>query len=168
MADDDTVIHEEDALPGGRRTIRGVLGVAVAALLIAVVSSQFWLAYAAGLVIVIGGISMWSLRRYSSLQVTPDELRVGRDRLALADLDPNFGVRRGEDELTDGVRASLEVGLSSRRGDLNILGGSFGRPKTGSAWLVVQERNGQQHVIASRDAQALTTAIRSRLGPTAA
>lgn len=159
MATDNAVVYEENAVPGGNRTVLAVIGASSLALLIALVFGLAWLGWPAAIILLVGSVLLLSLQRYSGIRVTQQELSVGRDTVALASLDAGFGVRRGENELPDEIRASLEVGLSSKRGDLNILGGAWGRPKTGSTWLVVQERTGQRHVISSRNADAMTAAL---------
>lgn len=163
MAISSNVIYEETAVPGGRRTVMGVLGAAALAVPISVMLNLWGLFWLAVLIVLIGGILFLSLHLYSSIRVTADELVVGRDRLALTALDPAFGVQPGERALPDEVRASLEVGLSNRRDDVHILGGAWGRPKTGSGWLVIQERSGQRHVVASRHADELADVLLSRI-----
>lgn len=163
MATSSNVIYEENAIPGGRRTVLGVVGAAVLAVPISIALNQWGLFWLAVLVGVVGGILLLSLHLYSGIRVTADELAVGRDRLMLTTLDPAFGVQRGEDALPDDVRASLEVGMSSRRGDVRILGGAWGRPKTGSRWLVVRERSGQRFVVSSRHPDRLADALTSQI-----
>ncbi|MDH4280250.1 MAG: DUF3093 family protein [Acidimicrobiia bacterium] len=163
MATDSNVVYSESAVPGGRRTAITILGLAAVALVASVALELWWLLVPAVLVLLVGGVLLLSLWLYSTVRLTTEELSVGRDRLDVSSLDPVYGIRRGEDALPDQVRASLEIGFSSRRGDLRILGGAWGRPATGTEWLVVQDRNGSQYVIASRHPQRLSDALHSLL-----
>ena len=104
--------------PGGNRTVLAVFGLAALSLVVALALNLVWLGWLAVIVGAIGGVTLLSLQRYSSIRVTRNELAGGRDRLAITSLEPGYGVRRGEDALPDEVRASLEVGISAKRADL--------------------------------------------------
>ena len=163
MATDSSVVYSESAVPGGKTTVITVLALSALAIPIAVALELWGLFWVAVLVFFMGGMLSLSLWIYSKVQLTTNELIVGRDRLDVSSLDPAYGVRQGEEALPDRVRASLEIGFSSKRGDLKILGGAWGRPSTGTKWLVVQDRGGQQYVIASRHPDQLTEALQSLL-----
>src|SRR5690606_19604621 len=81
-------------------------------------------------------LTLWSMDFYGKVTVTRSELRVGRDRMPLAELDPAGGRAVDEDEPTLGrrVRSSAgDVHVPTSRPDpsgatYRYLGGSYGTP----------------------------------------
>ena len=114
----------------GLTVILATVGVFVSALLLI-----------AGIIGFIAILTAWSIGRYNGIELTDTLLRVGRDTLPISDLDPSFGVKDGDEVLTPEKLAKLEIGISSTRKGLKILGGAWGRPKVGYQWVVVRSKN---------------------------
>jgi hypothetical protein len=155
--------YHESPVPGGRMSC--LLGVVIGVMAIG-------LAFATGSVIlgVFGAMATFfsvvalSTFRYSAIDLQDRELRVGRDRIDVGALDTDYGVRTGSDEFDDATRSSLEIGVSSERGDVRILGGAWGRTMNGSQWVVVRETaGGKRHAVATRFPDRFTQALRQAM-----
>ncbi|WP_461296488.1 hypothetical protein [Streptomyces harbinensis] len=111
---------------------------------------------------------------YHRIDLTPDTLRVGRERIAVADLDPQsiqdaLRLARGG-SLVQPHRSALTAPEPTAKGYLvdtsraRLVGGAWGVPM-GMRPTVIANRNGEQLLIASRDPQALLTALAAACGP---
>ncbi|MGC3956099.1 MAG: hypothetical protein QM804_17965 [Propionicimonas sp.] len=101
---------------------------------------------------VLGGITAlgtWSIGRYGDIEVSRREVRVGRDRLSAAEIDPAWLNR-----LADGDRPALEQAP-------RLLGGAFEAPV---GWQVLPLRltDGRMVGIASTDPEELLSALLSQ------
>lgn len=96
--------------------------------------------FVGGLLGTVVGVALLGAARYGRITLTDGRLTVGRDRLAVADIDPGFGVVPAADVLDQSTMESLELGWSARRGSVRIFGGAYGRPKNGSTWLALRPR----------------------------
>jgi hypothetical protein len=79
---------------------------------------------------------------YHRIRLTPSTLRVGRERLAVADLDP----------------AAIGVPPERVAGPLRLVGGAWGVP-LGMGTVVVRTRRGEALCIAARDRAGLVAAL---------
>lgn len=120
---------------------RAALAVSAASLVAGAVGFFFSAAvFVVGLLGTVVGIALVGAARYGRITLTGERLTVGRDRLAVADIDPEFGVVRAADVLDESTLASVELGWSARRGSVRVFGGAYGRPKNGSTWLALRPR----------------------------
>lgn len=155
--------YQEHPLPGGGTAITAAAAISVLLILLALVVNNDGLRA----VLLVGGLlvgpivvlTLYSMVRYNKIELHDDRLVVGRDNTSLTDLDPVYGVRPAEEVLDRSTRDSLEVGVSPKRGDLRIMGRSWGRPKNGSEFVVVRDQSGGLHAIATRDAGSFTRAL---------
>jgi DUF3093 family protein len=83
-----------------------------------------------------------SKRRYHRIQLTTEVLRVGRERLPVADLDP----------------ASIGAPYEPAGSEPRLVGGAYG-PPLGWSSVVVRTRRGEPLVICTRDPDALLAAL---------
>lgn len=106
-------------------------------------ASVWLLVYA--IVAVVALVTIWSVHRYNSVTVTTSELRVGREVVPAAALDP----------------ASIAPALHAPRPLLRgarPIGGADEEP-AGTAMLAVRRRDGTEVVIAVRDVQPFLEAL---------
>lgn len=115
-----------------------------------------------------------SKNRYHSIDLTPETLRVGRERIPVADLDP-WSVRAALDREVAGQRGVMQNLASSMNSGFTIKGKNIDPtlPRlVGGAWAVpmgmasvqIATRHGEQLLIASRHPtdflQALAQVVR--------
>jgi len=163
----DGKIYEEHPVPGGGSTVTAVWFAVVLAALLAFVVDNGTVLTVLLLVVLVGfivAVMISSTGRYFKISLDNNRLNIGRDSVELSDLDPAFGVRPAEDVLDDSMLASLEVGVSSKRGDLRIMGGGWGRPGNGSKFVVVRDRQDGLHVIATRNRGRFSQTLAGALG----
>lgn len=134
------------------------------------------LAYAGawGIPIWVTLLTLWSVDRYAAITLTRSTLRVGRDRLPVADLDPD-GVRAVPREQPSAARRLADsagqiqvpgtrIDLVSRPGrELRHLGGSWGTP-LGMDSVLLPLRDGSAVLVDVRDRAGLLAAIDPLLG----
>lgn len=166
----DEPLFRESATPGGIRALLVAGGVGVVALVVGIVTGQA-IVGAIGLTILVFSLVLPLNELYGSISLTGQHLRVGRQRIDLATIDPAFGINRGEDVLDDATLASLDdrteaVRQRSRRGDLQILGGGWGLPMTGASWLVLRQVDGTRCAVAVRRRDQLMAALGGAIGAT--
>jgi hypothetical protein len=129
--------------------------------------------------------TFYSIERYSGVGISKGRLIVGRETVALTDIDPDFGVQTSAvlppqvvALLTDGVVAPLNIIRMSpkqwraecARHGVKLLGGSWGVP-VGYKMLVVHIRDGSSTLLAAfssvhpeRTSAALTKAVQQAHG----
>jgi hypothetical protein len=93
----------------------------------------------------IAGLTLWSTGRYGNVTLTDSELRVGRDRIPLAEIVP----------------ASV-TGPGEVSPDTPLAGGAY-LPVLGTSTIGLVRRDGRPAQIQSRDPEALAAALRSAL-----
>ncbi len=103
-----------------------------------------------GAVVGLGGIGpyVYSKRRYGKLEVTEETLRIGKERFALADLDP-----APLEEQAAGQRFTGTVGgwFGDRASDVRVAGGQWGAA-VGDRYVIVKERGQPGYVaVATQD-----------------
>lgn len=99
----------------------------------------------------IAGLTLWSTGRYGNILLTDTELRVGRDRIALADVLPGSVTGPGEGPVPSGPLA----------------GGAY-LPTLGDGAIGMVRRDGRPVTVAAQDPKALATALRAALSSSAA
>lgn len=99
-----------------------------------------------GMVAGIAALTMWSVGRYGNITLTAHQLRVGRDRIPLEQLNP-WSV--------SGLGAQVQGRLA---------GGAYA-PVLGSGTVGVVRRDGQAVVVATKDPEALRQALENALAP---
>ncbi len=102
-----------------------------------------------GLLGSIAGITIWSMSRYSLIELTSKTLRVGQDRLSLDELDKSYGAKHGEEALSQKQVGRIEIDIT-RPGvdDIRVMGGSWGRIK-GTRWVIVRLNKGSRAAIST-------------------
>lgn len=162
-----SVLYEESPLPGGRwpwLVPVAVMGVAVVA---AITDLNDGLIMPAMILGVVFAVFLYSSRRYNAIRLDDTQLAVGRDALALSSIDPQLGAVSGTQALDAKTLDSLELGLGASRkaptGNVHILGGSWGRPKTGSKWVAVRRADGGLELVATRHPDRFMSALNRAL-----
>lgn len=84
-------------------------------------------------------ITIWSIGYYSAVTVTEEGITVGKDAIHFTEINKTFGVQEATAVLSPQQLETLEVGLKSTREGIRILGGAYGRPKTGAKWLAIKK-----------------------------
>jgi hypothetical protein len=132
------------------------------------------LAVMLGLIAVVGGIwalTLYSMNRYGTITITGDTLRVGRDRLPLDKIDPEW-VRMlaskasptlRERVLTSAstIQVPAHVQLDPGRG--RLLGGAYGT-SMGSDQVTLRLTDGSRVTAPSADREGLLAALLTALG----
>jgi hypothetical protein len=111
-----------------------------------------------------------SKRRYHDIDVTPDTLRVGRERIPVAELDPG-SVHQAQNQLAAGgggvlgnLTSSMNSGLTIRGRNVvdkslpRLVGGAYAVPM-GMASVAVATRHGERLLVATRSPEAFLTAL---------
>lgn len=94
-------------------------------------------------------VTVWSVGHYNAISLDKDILKVGKDTVDIRSLDTLFGAKNAEDALSAEQMDSLEIGLSGQRPGITILGGSYGRPKTGSKWIALKQTSATDIMVLS-------------------
>jgi hypothetical protein len=126
------------------------------------------------LVAILGGIwclTLYSMNRYGTITVTGDALRVGRDRLLLERIDPEW-VRMlaskasptlRERVLTSANTLQLPAQVRVDPGRGRLLGGAYG-PSMGSDQVTLRLTDGSRVTAPSSDREGLLGALLTALG----
>jgi hypothetical protein len=93
----------------------------------------------------IAGLTLWSTGRYGNITLTDSELRVGRDRIPLGEIDP----------------ASV-TGPGGASPSAPVVGGAYA-PTLGDGTIGLVRRDGRPAQIPARDPEALAAALRAAL-----
>jgi hypothetical protein len=126
------------------------------------------------LVAVLGGIwclTLYSMNRYGTITITGDALRVGRDRLSLNTIDPEW-VRMlaskasptlRERVLTSANTLQLPAQVRVDPGRGRLLGGAYG-PSMGTDQVTLRLTDGSRVTAPSSDREGLLDALLTALG----
>jgi hypothetical protein len=126
------------------------------------------------LVAILGGIwclTLYSMNRYGTITVTGDALRVGRDRLLLERIDPEW-VRMlaskasptlRERVLTSASTPQISAHVQVDPGRGRLLGGAYG-PSMGSDQVTLRLTDGSRVTAPSSDREGLLNALLTALG----
>ena len=127
-----------------------------------------------GLIAVVGGIwalTLYSMNRYGTVTITGDTLRVGRDRLPLDKVDPEW-VRMlaakasptlRERVLTSASTIQVPAHIQRDPGRGRLLGGAYGT-SMGSDLVTLRLTNGSRVTAPSNDREGLLAALLTALG----
>ena len=99
-----------------------------------------------GMLGVIAAITMWSTGRYGNITLTDTELRVGRARVPIADINP-WGVSKPGEALAG-----------------KIIGGAYAQAM-GTHVVGLTMRDGQTKLVQAKDPEALRAALEEALVP---
>jgi hypothetical protein len=126
------------------------------------------------LVAILGGIwclTLYSMNRYGTITITGDALRVGRDRLSLNTIDPEW-VRMlaskasptlRERVLTSANTLQLPAQVRVDPGRGRLLGGAYG-PSMGTDQVTLRLTDGSRVTAPSSDREGLLDALLTALG----
>jgi len=125
---------------------------------------------AASPILVIWLLTLWSINRYGAVTLTRDTLRVGRDRVPVADIEPQW-VRmlatRADPALAQrlGASASTLQLPGSRQADRDrgrLLGGAYGAT-VGDDLVTLELRHDQRVSVPTRDRRGLLAGLLTAL-----
>lgn len=125
-----------------------MMAVSVVAIVVGFIVQQPFLLL--GFFTVFIGLTIFSIGLYNRITVSDTELRVGRNRVALTDLETGFG-------------AVLENKAESQGQRTQLLGGSYS-PPLGTKKVIVKKTDGGLLAVASWHAVQLTSALNKVLG----